>query len=1328
MILNKYKKMSNSNFKYISFITKDSFNNINFPKTPFIKNHFITNNKATNKNHRSHRSLKSKDKRSNSNSNKKCKIKSNLISRKNSIKKDKANKNIIQNNININNICKNVFMNNNTTSINFNYLNNNIKSNNFYNKKIKQIIDNESNSKSKSKSNSRSITKNNSKRNTDSIKANSLLIKTYSQSLAQNNSVTNKKKNNYSNGKVENKNYTDKNNFIYYTNQKKPSLLFGNLSNKNYEKKIKSRGKPMSLLEKNSKKNNKKNEKSDKSGAITNYKVLLINNTNINYRNFFSDLMSSNDFLQSHKNETTPISMKQHKPKIKNKTTMPNTDKEIKKSQSQFHLNCNISKDLNNKEFSKKANCNNKNKSNKKINKKEKKSKESFKNLGEHKNMIRNKTTNFNLNINNFNNINKNLILYPSNKKSPLINIKYSDEKNKSHLSHKDKNYYQNINDYQKNNIYEECNKEPLFNEIQNLWNSIGGVTQEYQEIFINYMKKNENKKVIFSNEIAELTLILNNLDILNKDIQLRNEIISKIKNIKNNNIINNIEEIKNLLISLREKSIEIINDYILFLKDISYDVLINKFDINKIKNFDKNYINKMKNDCDFLLEDSHLNKIFHFGKNDPFLISLSSSKLNIIKEKNKYLSLPINNDIFQNINKCQYFLLKEKICGHIAPFNIINFTNNNHNVNIIKNNLINSLNTSNNNKNNINYSNDEKSLFINDTADGEKKDRKINEKQSNLNETNNNKSMDNNSKIMKKSDSDCFVNIYSNEYNKSPMESKHKNNTNLISDDNLTIYPYISNKDKDLSSLYNKYLSSVDDNIKQSFNINYDIFHYSNIGIYPKLLLFKDNNKRIQGICTMSYNQNISTTLALNKKILTITSISCSKKYKISKILLSLEEFCQKQGIDFESMEINLYYMKKDGKFILDKSLEKEIKTEANFKWVRLDNDGEKRKIKYHFLPSKPKMENDKNNSLNESNYNKYAIFLDNYALLKFDNNDLDNNISINEYSKIFFIINILKKYYLLNNNNDKEIETILANLRGIKLKKIIRILSEYCNVLETNINDFSNDYYNNFHNEELLNSLLEEIKKNKDKNNPDMPLSFNFFRIYTNFSNITKVEIDEYEYNIISMNDYLIEAFSINNNKSIEDNFDINTYNIYDNNNNFHKNEIENDLIYFTKSEIDNISFIFYEIKDDININDRDNENYIKLLFSKVLNKIIIKDNEEPVKSYKKICIPSFIYKKRNSEKENKNEKGNDKLQLIEHEILDYSESLYFCVENMEQNDIKFTFPIVEDINCTNDLKVIKNNFIVAMINSDLVLDYHLPSMSIFYIDKDNWIKAKK
>jgi hypothetical protein len=141
------------------------------------------------------------------------------------------------------------------------------------------------------------------------------------------------------------------------------------------------------------------------------------------------------------------------------------------------------------------------------------------------------------------------------------------------------------------------------------------------------------------------------------------------------------------------------------------------------------------------------------------------------------------------------------------------------------------------------------------------------------------------------------------------------------MDDDNLTIYPYISNNDKDLSSLYNTYLSFVDDNIKKSFNINKDIFHYSNIGIYPKILLFKDINKRIQGICTINYNQNISTTLTLNKKILTITSISCTKKYKISKLLLSLVDFCQKKGIAFEYRLYRIHTVVINNDFVKDLS-----------------------------------------------------------------------------------------------------------------------------------------------------------------------------------------------------------------------------------------------------------------------------------------------------------------------------------------------------------------------------------------------------------------------
>ena len=46
----------------------------------------------------------------------------------------------------------------------------------------------------------------------------------------------------------------------------------------------------------------------------------------------------------------------------------------------------------------------------------------------------------------------------------------------------------------------------------------------------------------------------------------------------------------------------------------------------------------------------------------------------------------------------------------------------------------------------------------------------------------------------------------------------------------------------------------------------------------------------------------------------------------------------------------------------------------------------------------------------------------------------------------------------------------------------------------------------------------------------------------------------------------------------------------------------------------------------------------------------------------------------------------------------------------------------------NNNNEIKIIKNNFVFAVLNPDLVLDYHLPALNIYYINKKNWIKVKK
>ena len=216
--------------------------------------------------------------------------------------------------------------------------------------------------------------------------------------------------------------------------------------------------------------------------------------------------------------------------------------------------------------------------------------------------------------------------------------------------------------------------------------------------------------------------------------------------------------------------------------------------------------------------------------------------------------------------------------------------------------------------------------------------------------------------------------------------------------------------------------------------------------------------------------------------------------------------------------------------------------------------------------------------------------------------------------------------------------------------------------------------------------------------------------------------------------MKDYVIEAFNIANEteESINDN---NTnFNIYDNNENIniYKNSEEkgnnnnnNEILYFIKSEKEGISFIFYELSDK---KEKLKQKDIESLFNKVLKKILVKDNEEPIKSFNKICIPSFSYKKMKNKNEIFEDKRNDNLKIIDYQLLYYSDEINFCLENLINNDIKFCFPLSKNVENFEDIKIIKNDFIIAMINPDLVLDYHLPAMNIFYINKSHWIKINQ
>ena len=1036
-----------------------------------------------------------------------------------------------------------------------------------------------------------------------------------------------------------------------------------------------------------------------------NYCYSNSNKKNLNSLSKLSNIYNTynNDSAKkTKKNNLLPISLK-HKNVEMNRPFK----QEIKKCQSQsyfkkYRINNEINTSISKKEIFKKSKS--KNKSNNEL---------SYKGIiMNKKNLMKNNMIN---NNNNSHCVKNRILCINYNKSSNFGNI--ASNNNFIHFM---------------NNIPEEYNKNPQFSEIKNLWNKLK-VTYHYQEMFITLTKAYEDKKYIFAQELQNLKNINNSLNKLNSNIKKRNDIIDKIRlfNINmNNNIAKNIDEMKKILENLRNITIELVLNYISFYKEISYDIVKNKYDINNIKNFNKNYLSTMKTDTSFLYYNEFFTKIFSFSnKSDPFLIHPSI-------KKSGYTLLPIGEEALQKISKCRYFFLTEKIyeyslCNNKTNINELLFNDQDNIINNLINSssFINKSSTNNDNSNNINSeikTNKNISIFnpiiidkkeaLTKTEENTNKYTKfcyINNTESNIEKSNENKSeknsetekctsnlnnsfdyhpsIKNEKKITKKQ-------ILINEDNAKKENININTNTNNTKEEEIIVTPYIPSKEISLNDLYNSYISSVENNIKLSFDINSDIYYYSNIGLYPKVLLFNkgnDNNNLI-GLSTLSYSPNINISPNFSKRILVITSISCKKGQKLSNVLKQLIKFCDENNIIYDSIEIDLNYIKKeDGSYFLDKDLEKEIKSETKFKWVRLENNGEKRRIKYHYIKNK----NTDNNNIENTSYIN-SIYLNSYVLIKFFEEKGLNDITSLEYSKLYFIIDLLKKYYLIEDSpNNQDIEYIVANLKGLKLKKIVRMLSDYNNAIQTNIINFKDDYcMNDYYNMEYLNNFIDIL--NKSKLDQSDIVCLNYCNVITNFSSIIKKEIDGYEYNIISMDNYIVEVFNLNE-----------------------ENNTSNDLLYFTKSEIENISFIFYEFNlDENNNNNCLNNNKIKSIFNKILKKILVKDSEEPIKSYKKIAIPTFKYENKITEGKN-----NNNFDLIKNEVLSQEEKLEFCQENNINNDIKFSFEI--DLNKNgkenNDIKIIKNNFVLAVLNPDLVLDYHLPSMNIFCIDKSMWKK---
>ena len=924
---------------------------------------------------------------------------------------------------------------------------------------------------------------------------------------------------------------------------------------------------------------------------------------------------------------------------------------------------------------------------------------------------------------------------------------------------------YTNIKSKNKNELI--INNNQIINDIKLLWKKIGGINEQYKNKFIekiNYLN-NEDKILFFLSEKNEIKNLLNILDKLNKNITQRKNIHNQLKNINNNNY-NKIDDIINLLINLRMTSINIIKYFVKFKKEISYNIINTKYKLENIANFPSSYLTYIENDSSYLSNHEYLSTLFKFSKySDPFL--LSASKENKDKNKNYYL-LPINDNVFEEIQRANYYLVKEKMYREIKKKQHVtkSFNNLNNNSILIRNMNNNINNNINNTKYIFNKINFDKLIIcpkvqsfhiINNEIKIFKKEKieccfnisnlniiyhkkKINKniipcsnifnyeyknsnkknifKEINISNTNNFEILKSNNRPINKFNniSICnqtnFLEIKSNPIIKSNNNiNKNKttpqneqiinnipNNTILNNIPNNTpnqiLCPYNEKSYPPLDILYNAYIATVNNDIKISFKINSDIKHYLSIGVSPKIILFKENKTFLYGMATLSYDPS-----QLYKKSLVITSISCSNNYSIINTVLQLVEYCNK-NLEYDELVLYLYFYEnenKKGEYLLNEEYKNMIKTKTLFKWTALENSGNERKIKYHYKKSFDKNYIKNKNSIKILNNYIHIKF---YRYIKYNTGKCLLNMTTKEYTYLFNVLELIYKYNININDQNDELNSIFTKLQGLKKKRLLKLITEFNYPLCATVKPFFEELSKS--EDKLFSDILLKrfigILKTFPKDSPYNSLGFFCCDISTNFSSIIKRKMNGYEYNIISINEFNIETFRLNNEKNNED---------------FNK------FIYFFKSQNKSISFLIYEL--DINEeNNMSDINHNKKIFYKLLKRILTKDNDEPVKLYPKIAIPSFKYYT-GVEKE----KEISVKKIADYDLLDGNDWFNFCIENNNEENL-FSFP-EQNINIENNdnIKIINNSFIIAIINPELTVDYQIPALNIYYINKNCWIK---
>jgi hypothetical protein len=519
--------------------------------------------------------------------------------------------------------------------------------------------------------------------------------------------------------------------------------------------------------------------------------------------------------------------------------------------------------------------------------------------------------------------------------------------------------------------------------------------------------------------------------------------------------------------------------------------------------------------------------------------------------------------------------------------------------------------------------------------------------------------------------------------------------------------------KDKlsSLKEIYNNYYKKIPEILKKGFKIQENITKYLE-GIYPKILLIKsnNNNSQIKGIATLSYISHNSNSIIVGKikssnynKNLNITSISCLDESEFSNILINVIDFC-KEFFYFENIILELFYLNKNGQFILYTDLEKIIKNEAKFKWVNMENDGINRKIKYRYI------NNNIDKSKNNNEFNNNILNLKTINVIgcieekNYNNMDIRQLSLINDFSINYLLLEMIgQNGFKVNDGKNEGNNYINTLIKKVTFKKMNHLC---CDFLLSHLGE-ADDIKNFIKENEDIFDNKEIMKKINQLVYYELYLGLAMININSSFKNIIKRKYKGYIYNIL---------------------FDdqINEFSIKDSNN--------NDMqFYLIKTNEQNTSIIIYEFKKNENlekiiklISDKDNKNK-EMNISEVFRDLFAKVTKKPSKVNKNICIPSFKITLNQiafrpsvfsdiiveNDEIDKNYKIN---------CLNIIEEMTFGVDEpfiVQQNVVDLDDNFGENI-------FIENDFILSVVDNDLIFELQIPTISTFLVKKSYWIKS--